>query len=199
MLRADRKSMKVKSGTFSIIALIIVILDQWSKFWAVSALTSAFSKADGLWEKLALFQTAKHPPPIRVISVIDDFWHYRYAQNPGAAFSFLADANASFRVPFFLTVSAIALGAILWYYKNSSPKHVVFRLSLAMVFGGAIGNLIDRARLGYVIDFISWHWYDKAAWPTFNIADSAISVGVVLLLISSFKQEEENKNKIKVE
>ena len=123
----------------------------------------------------------------------------RYAENTGAAFSFLADADPTWRVPFFLIVSAIAMGAILWYYRNSKPEHFVFRCSLALVFGGAIGNLIDRARLGYVIDFISWHWYDKAAWPTFNIADSGISVGVVLLLIVSFKLEQEDTDKITVD
>ena len=181
------------------IAAIIVILDQWSKYWAVSALTSAFSKATGILEKLTLFQTEKNPVPVKVISVVDDFWHFRYAENTGAAFSFLADADASWRVPFFLVVSAVALGAILWYYRNSKPEHFVFRCSLALVFGGAIGNLIDRVRLGYVIDFISWHWYDKAAWPTFNIADSAISVGVVLLLISSFNQDAEDTDKITVD
>jgi len=194
-----KELMKIESGKFSIIAAVVIILDQWSKFWAVSALTSAFSSANGFFEQIKLFQTAQHPTPVRVVSVVENFWHYRYAENTGAAFSFLADANATFRVPFFLTVSTIALGAIIWYYRNSSPKHVVFRVSLALVFGGAIGNLIDRARLGYVIDFISWHWYDKAAWPTFNIADSAISVGVVLLLISSFKQEETNADKISVD
>ena len=191
--------MKITAGKFSVIAAIIVILDQWSKYWAVSALTAAFSKADGLLEKLVLFQTEKHPVPVRVISVIDDFWHFRYAENTGAAFSFLADADPTWRVPFFLIVSAIAMGAILWYYRNSKPEHFVFRCSLALVFGGAIGNLIDRARLGYVIDFISWHWYDKAAWPTFNIADSGISVGVVLLLIVSFKLEQEDTDKITVD
>ena len=191
--------MKITSGKFSVIAAIIVILNQWSKYWAVSALTSAFSKATGFFDKLALFQTEKNPVPVRLIAVIDDFWHFRYAENTGAAFSFLADADASWRVPFFLVVSAIAMGAILWYYRNSKPEHFVFRFSLALVFGGAIGNLIDRVRLGYVIDFISWHWYDKAAWPTFNIADAGISVGVVLLLISSFNQDMENTDEITVD
>jgi signal peptidase II len=196
---AKLQAMKITSKTFSAIAAIIVILDQWSKYWAVSALTSAFSTGTDLFSRLALFQSEKHPAAVRVISVLDDFWHFRYAENPGAAFSFLASADSSWRVPFFLVVSVVAMAAILWYYRNSKPEHVVFRCSLALVFGGAIGNLIDRARLGYVIDFISWHWYEKAAWPTFNIADSAISVGVVLLLISSFKQDQEDRDEITVD
>ena len=148
--------MKITSGKFSAIAAVIVILDQWSKYWAVSALTVAFSSANGFWETLQYF---KSESGIRAVNVIDSSaftWNFRYAVNKGAAFSFLADANSAFRVPFFLTVSVIAMGAILWYYRSSSPKDVVFRFSLALVFGGAIGNLIDRVRLGHVIDFISW-------------------------------------------
>ena len=191
--------MKLTWPKFSIIAFVVLVLDQWSKFWAVSELTSAFTGATNFLDKLGLFQSVKHPSAIRVIPVVDDFWHYRYAENTGAAFSFLADADPSWRVPFFFIVAIIAMFAILWYYKNSRPEDFIFRCSLALVFGGAVGNLIDRVRLGYVIDFISWHWYDKAAWPTFNIADAGISVGIVLIFISSFGQEQKNKDKIHVD
>ena len=61
-----------------------------------------------------------------------------------------------------------------------------------MVFGGAIGNFLDRVRLGYVIDFIDWHWYDKATWPTFNVADAGISIGVGLLLLELVISRPEN-------
>ena len=65
------------------------------------------------------------------------------------------------------------------------------RFTLGIILGGAIGNFIDRVRLGYVIDFIDWHWY-SSSWPTFNVADSAISVGVVLLVIEMIREEKRN-------
>ena len=72
---------------------------------------------------------------------------------------------------------------IIVYVKKSLPEQKLLRLALALVFGGAIGNFLDRVRLGYVIDFIDWHWYNKFTWPTFNVADAAISVGVGLLIV----------------
>ena len=187
--------MKIGAKVFAVISAVIIVLDQWSKYLAVSALTDAFTSASGFVEKLGLFQTAQHPRPIRAVSVLDNFWHFRYAENTGAAFSFLASQPESFRRPFFLIVSVVAMGAIIWYFKKSPIEDRVSRIALALVFGGALGNFIDRVRLGYVIDFISWHWYDKAAWPTFNIADSGISVGVALLLITSFKSDKNDKSK----
>jgi len=181
--------MSISPRVFAIVASLILVLDQWSKYWAVSALTNAFLGATSFGERLGLFQTAQHPRPIRQIAVLDDFWHWRYAENTGAAFSFLANAPEWFRRPFFLAVPVIAMGVIIWYFKKTPEEHRTTRLALALVFGGAVGNFIDRMRLGYVIDFISWHWYDKATWPTFNVADSAISVGVVLLLLFSVKPE----------
>jgi signal peptidase II len=72
----------------------------------------------------------------------------------------------------------------------------LMRFTLGIILGGAIGNFIDRIRLGYVIDFIDWHWY-TSNWPTFNIADSAISVGVVLLVIEMIKVERQNAEQAK--
>ncbi len=122
-----------------------------------------------------------------VVPVVEGLWNYRYVENPGAAFGFLASSDSWLRTPFFLTVTAVALVFIISMFRQSTLEQKLLRLSLGMIFGGAIGNLIDRGRLGYVIDFIDWHWYDAYTWPTFNIADSAISIGVCFLVLEMIK------------
>ena len=94
-------------------------------------------------------------------------------------FSNLPDA---YRVLFFVIISAIAIVAIIVIY-HKSYENKLLRWALTLILGGAIGNLIDRVRLGFVIDFIDWHYLDVYHWPTFNVADVAISVGVGLLIL----------------
>ena len=173
---------------FGSIAIVIVVLDQISKYWAVAALTRLFRAPLGVGdlgfgEQLTLFLWHKHPVPGPVIPVIDAFWDFHYVENPGAAWGFLSGAAAWFRTPFFLIVSAGAMVFILAYFHRTKVEQWLLRLALALVFGGAIGNFIDRVRLGYVIDFIRWHWYHEAHFPTFNVADAAISVGVALMIV----------------
>jgi len=181
--------MKISWQVFAAIAATIVVLDQITKWLAVSALTTAFDQASGFGERLSAFLSKEHPLPKRAITVLENFWHFRYAENTGAAFSFLADSAPWFRTPFFLLITIVAMTMIVVFFRKSQPDAHVMRFALALVFGGAIGNFIDRVRVGYVIDFVSWHWYDKATWPTFNIADSAITVGVALLLLGSLRPE----------
>ena len=105
--------------------------------------------------------------------------------NEGAAFSFLADAGG-WQKWFFSGVSMIAVLVITYLLKKHQHQKL-FCLGLALVLGGAIGNLYDRLTLGYVVDFLSFHVNDWF-WPAFNVADSAICVGVALLLLDSFKK-----------
>jgi signal peptidase II len=105
--------------------------------------------------------------------------------NEGAAFSFLADAGG-WQKWFFSGVSMIAVIVIAYLIKKHQHQKL-FCLGLALVLGGAIGNLYDRLTLGYVVDFLLFHVNDLF-WPAFNVADSAICVGVALLLIDSFKK-----------
>ena len=107
--------------------------------------------------------------------------------NEGAAFSFLADAGG-WQKWFFTTVSIVASVFIL-YLLNKHQQEKLFSLGLALVLGGAIGNLYDRVTLGYVVDFLSFHLNDLY-WPAFNVADSAITVGVGILLLDSFKPKQ---------
>lgn len=124
------------------------------------------------------------------IGVIENFFHITYLRNRGAAFSFLSDA--SWRLPFFITISIIATVVILVAFRKLRDDQKLGQISLAMIFSGAIGNLIDRIRLGEVIDFLDAHWY-RHHWPAFNVADSLICVGVFLLAIDMILEEKRQK------
>jgi len=109
------------------------------------------------------------------------FWNWVLAFNQGAAFSFLADQAGWQRWLF----SALALGVSAWiaYELRRHPEQKMLSLALALVMGGALGNVIDRMRFGAVVDFIQWHvagYY----WPAFNVADSAITLGAILLVLA---------------
>ncbi|TXG97212.1 MAG: lipoprotein signal peptidase [Nevskiaceae bacterium] len=108
--------------------------------------------------------------------------------NTGAAFSFLADAGG-WQHGFFMAVSTLA-SAVMVYLLVKHPQKKLFCFGLALVLGGALGNLYDRLTLGYVVDFLLFY-YQQWAWPAFNVADSAICVGVGLLMLDSFKQPNE--------
>ena len=124
------------------------------------------------------------------IPVLPDFFHITYVRNRGAAFSFLSDA--SWRLPFFIGVSLVAAIAIIVAFHKLRDDQKLAQISLAMIFSGAIGNLIDRLRLGEVIDFLDVHWY-RHHWPAFNVADSLICVGVFLLAVDMLLEEKRSK------
>lgn len=116
------------------------------------------------------------------VEVIAGFFNFTYVRNPGAAFGFLASTHESFREIFFLSMPPIALLIILAIMRTVPDDDRWTISALSLVFGGAIGNYIDRVRFRYVIDFLDFHLQDKYTWPAFNIADSAIVVGVGVLL-----------------
>ncbi|MBI3179630.1 MAG: signal peptidase II [Deltaproteobacteria bacterium] len=181
------KAVRPHTWWFVGLCMFVVVFDQVSKYYAVAHLTRAFEAAGGeplgFAERLDRFCWTEHPVRSEPVAVLDNFWHFRYAENPGAAWSFLAGAPQWFRTPFLLLISVAAMVFIVVYYRRTTEAQRLLRVALALVFGGAVGNFFDRVRLGYVIDFIDWHWYDKATWPTFNVADSAISVGVALMIL----------------
>ncbi len=118
---------------------------------------------------------------VEVMPGID--WYLTY--NTGAAFSFLADAGGWQR--WFFTISTIIISAVIAFWIKRVPvDEKLTAVSLCLILGGALGNLIDRVYLGYVIDYIQV-WLGSYPWPAFNIADAAISVGVTVLILSSFK------------
>ncbi len=120
------------------------------------------------------------------IPVIPGFFNITYVRNPGAAFGFLASAPAIFRENFFLIMPPIALVIILLILKGVADDDNWQIFALSSVFGGAIGNYIDRLQFRYVIDFLDFHLQEKYTWPAFNIADMAIVGGVMLLLVLMF-------------
>lgn len=120
------------------------------------------------------------------IEIVPGFAEFTHVANPGGAFGFLAGADASWRMPFFLLVSLLAV-VLLWQVVRRTEAHergVLF--AVGSILGGALGNLIDRVRLGAVTDFISLHWREYY-WPAFNVADSFISIGVAVLLWQSLR------------
>jgi signal peptidase II len=114
--------------------------------------------------------------------VIDGFLRLTYVRNRGAAFGLLSDADLPFQAALFSVLSLGALAAIGLYAWRLPVQSRLPRLALALIMGGAVGNLIDRMRLGYVIDFVD-AYLGPHHWPAFNVADSAITVGVVLLVL----------------
>jgi signal peptidase II len=188
------RSLQPHTRMFAIVASVLFVLDQWTKYLAIAHLTNAFSVGGtetlGFWDKISRFLWTEHPARSGRVEVLENFWHFVYVENPGAAWGFLANSGEAFRTPFFLIVSVAAMAFIISYFRKTTEGQTWLRVALACVFSGAVGNFVDRVRLGYVIDFIDWHWYDSARWPTFNVADAAISVGVVMLLIDSFVNRE---------
>ena len=120
--------------------------------------------------------------PVKIFA----FFDLRLAYNSGAAFSFLADAGGWQR--WFFTVLATVVSVVLVVWLKRLQRHEIWcAISVALILGGAVGNLYDRVALGYVIDFISVH-YKQYYFPAFNIADSAITVGAIMLIIDAIKQ-----------
>lgn len=116
------------------------------------------------------------------IDVVSGVFSLTYVRNRGAAFGFLSAADLPYQAALFSIVSLIALAAIVYYALSIPVSDRLPQIALALIAGGAIGNLIDRMWLGYVIDFLDFYW-ETHHWPMFNIADSCISTGVGLLVV----------------
>jgi signal peptidase II len=157
------KAWKKKYQILSWVMPLVVVLDQLTKWEVV--------------KNFSLGQTR---------SIIPGIFDLTYVRNTGAAFGILAHADARWRVPFFVLVPLVALLAIFQVFRRIGEKDLKLAYALALVMGGAIGNLIDRAWLNYVVDFLLFHWKYEWQFPAFNIADSAICVGVGILMLDLF-------------
>jgi signal peptidase II len=115
-------------------------------------------------------------------SVVDGFFNIVHVRNPGAAFGFLAGASPLFRSVFFIAVTAAAILIILQYLRKARVDELPLVVALALIVAGAVGNLIDRVRFGEVVDFLDVY-IGTYHWPAFNVADSAITCGAILLAI----------------
>jgi signal peptidase II len=147
-----------------VVAIVVVVADQVTK-WAIVEWVPLYDKVP-----------------------LNSFINLTHQKNSGAAFSFLADAGGWQR--WFFTITTIVISAIILFWIKRMPnEEKITIVSLCLILGGAIGNLIDRLYLGYVIDFIQV-WLGSYAWPAFNIADASISVGATVLILSSFINSE---------
>ena len=157
----------VKAAFFFLSILVIIIGDQWTKQMVLAHFEYGESRI-----------------------MIPDFFSLTYVRNTGAAFGFLANSNPTFRVPFFLIVPIVAMVVLGFLYRDLPRSSKWRSLALGLVSGGALGNLIDRIRLGYVVDFLDFHYRNQYYFPAFNVADSAICLGVGILLLSTFSNKE---------
>ncbi|MFY0666278.1 MAG: lipoprotein signal peptidase [Natronospirillum sp.] len=152
--------LQAKQAVWLLIAVAIVVLDQWTKYLVSSALV--------------------YGQRINVLPFLD----LTYVHNPGAAFSFLADAGG-WQIVFFTAIAAL-MSIVLMVWTLVLPRTAKWMpVTLTLIMGGAIGNAIDRVRFGYVEDFILAYWQNWY-FPAFNVADAAISVGAVMLLVDAF-------------
>jgi signal peptidase II len=143
---------------FAMIAGLVVVLDQATKMLILA--------------KLPLYHT---------IPVIPGFFNLTHIRNPGGAFGFMASGSHAIRKLLFLGVSAVAMGLLVYFYRSTPKTYPYLASALAMIFGGAVGNLIDRLRFGEVVDFLDVY-LGAYHWPAFNAADSAITIGITIFI-----------------
>lgn len=142
------------------IFIIGLVLDYFTKIWAVDTLKG---KAD--------------------ITVIEGFFDLSYLENRGAAFGIFQG-----RAYLLAAVTLVIIGILLFNYYKAKKKTWLLTVSTGLILTGAVGNLIDRVRFGFVVDFISWHWKDVYYFPSFNVADICITIGTGLLVIYILKE-----------
>ena len=119
--------------------------------------------------------------------LVENFFALTYIRNSGSAFGLLARYDPAVLRIFFPAVTVLVVVALLWYLSRLPASQPLTLWGVCLVIGGAVGNGIDRFRIGQVIDFLDVHWYDVYHWPAFNVADSAICVGVGLLVLDAFR------------
>lgn len=150
---------------YFIIAIVVLIADQVTKAWATARLQF-----------------------VDTMEIIPNFFRFTYARNRGVAFSLFADSQFETKWILAGISTAAAIGVLIYLWRSGLHER---RLNYALSFllAGIVGNLIDRVRLGEVVDFIDFHWYESYTWPTFNIADAAICVGAALLAMEMMREQ----------
>lgn len=150
-------------------AAFVVVADQLTKLWVV-----------------------RHFRMYESREIIPGFFHLTYLTNTGAAFGFLAGEQSTLRQLFFVVVAMVALLAMGYFFRTLKDRSQLYTVAIGLISGGAVGNLIDRIRLGSVIDFLDF-FIGRYHWPAFNVADSAITVGVSLFLLASLLDGKEKE------
>lgn len=167
-------------------AAVFTAMDLGSKSWALERLSQPSSFAsEPVCEpnergRIETQRTQRSP-----LVLIDGYLELRYAENCGAAFGFMHDMPSLIRKGVFYVAAAGAVILLLWMFVTGRGG-TLFAISVPLVIAGAVGNFVDRVRLGYVVDFVRFHLNDRWAYPTFNVADAWITIGVALILIEGF-------------
>ncbi len=149
---------------------LVVVADQLTKWWIIATFD-----------------------PLETRAIIPGFFDLTYITNTGAAFGLFAGEQTLWRQVFFVGVVALALVALYFAYKNLKDQGWYFVYSIGLIAGGAVGNVIDRLRFGAVVDFLDFY-IKNYHWPAFNVADSAITVGVGLFLLGNFLTDTQDKS-----
>lgn len=159
----------------ALISLLVLVLDQWTKHLALT--------------KLKYGET---------VAVIDGLFNFTLVYNPGAAFGMFGNLPETQRQIVLAVVSVLALCVVFWYLRGEAKGDPYSQVALMGILGGALGNIIDRFRFDAVVDFLDFY-YQSYHWPAFNIADSAISVGVAVLILRMFIAERKAKKGQEIE
>lgn len=173
-------------GLCLVAASVLTVIDLGSKHWALERLSQPSTlgsnpvcEPDDYGRVVP--QRAQRPPVV----LIDGYLEFRYAENCGAAFGFMRDMPSAVRKGVFYVAAGGAVMLLLWMFVTGRGG-MLFAISVPLIVSGAIGNFIDRIRYGYVVDFVRFHLNDRWAYPTFNVADAWITIGVALILIEGF-------------
>lgn len=189
--------MKKKSTILTLLGFLslflgVVILDQGTKYWSEKNYLVQ-SSPNEIHNYIAQNQTVFHLGAQNWLN-----FSVTYVRNTGAAWGLLGNLPENIRPYFFYVVTAIAMAFILFFFFRSSQKNFFTRLGIAFIFSGAMGNYIDRVWLHYVIDWIHFNWnffFWEYDFPVFNIADSAVTCGVIILIIEAIYSDLKEKKK----
>jgi len=158
--------------TVALIALLVIVLDQYTKYLVTASI-----------------------PLYGRIEILHGFFDLIHIRNSGIAFGLLKQFGSQYKVAALLAVSAVALVLLFVLVTQVKKNQKLQLLCLSLILGGAAGNLIDRFRFGEVVDFLDVHWHDLYHWPAFNVADSAITVGIILMLLDELFLKKNVKRK----
>jgi signal peptidase II len=161
------KESTIYRGAYFLVSLAVLLLDQWTKGVVVRTFQVHESR-----------------------EVVSGFFDLTYVQNSGAAFGLFASVDSSVKAILLNSVAVIVFLIVTGYALRSSHKSVRLQMGLALILGGAVGNLLDRVRFTYVVDFLDFS-ISGHHWPAFNVADSAICAGVALLFLDMLQREDD--------
>ncbi|MBS1120148.1 MAG: lipoprotein signal peptidase [Deltaproteobacteria bacterium] len=189
---------------FAIVSILSLVADQATKIWARASLPVVGHGTGSNNVCVVPDDIMTHRCAGKAVEVIDSFWHWRLSMNPGSAFGLFSGQGSAGRIMLSI-VGILAVGGMIWMLRKARPDQRILHWALALVAGGAVGNLIDRIYYGVVTDFVLWKIgpYDPVQqrfeheWPVFNVADVVLVIGVGLMFLDIQKEGKRDKAKKK--